>query len=130
MSSLSLLSSVTPHNTAHLLDVHVEVVEAVLVDVVAGEGPHVLPLDPELLRRDVQPEEHVHGRHAWCRGTLDLAHYQYVAMSPTWLEVAADPAVVGPAGDGGRQQLLEGVVEPRTGDHQRGEDVVCLGALV
>ena len=53
-----------------------------------------------------------------------------INMSPTWLEVPADPAVVGPAGDGGRQQLLEGVVEPRTGDHQRGEDVVCLGALV
>ena len=78
MSSLSLLSSETPYNDAHLLDVHVEVVEAVLVDVVAGEGPHVLPLDPELLRRDVQPEEHVHGRHAWVWGTLDLAHCQYV----------------------------------------------------
>ena len=50
---------------AHLLYVHVEIVEAVLVDVVAGEGPHVLPLDPELLSRDVQPQEHVHGRHAW-----------------------------------------------------------------
>ena len=53
------------HNNTHLLNVHVEVVEAVLVDVVAGEGPHVLPLDPELLSRDVQPQEHVHGRHAW-----------------------------------------------------------------
>ena len=63
-------------------------------------------------------------------GYRDLAHYQNVNMSPTWLEVAADPAVVGPVGDGGRQQLLEGVVQPRTGDHHRGEDVVCLGALV
>ena len=53
------------HTNAHLLNVHVEVVKAVLVDVVAGEGPHVLPLDPELLSRDVQPQEHVHGRHAW-----------------------------------------------------------------
>ena len=63
-------------------------------------------------------------------GYRDLTNYQNVNMSPTWFEVPADPAVVGPVGDGGRQQLLEGVVQPRTGDHHRGEDVVCLGALM
>lgn len=44
----------------HLVQVHVEVVQAVLVDVVGGEGPAVLPLHPKLLRRGVEAEENIH----------------------------------------------------------------------
>ena len=51
----------------HLVHVHVEVVQAVLVDVVGGEGPAVLPLHPELLRRSVEAEEDVHGGDSWTR---------------------------------------------------------------
>ena len=46
--------------SSHLVDVHVEVLEAVLVDVVCGEGPAVLSLHPELLSRRVQTKEDVH----------------------------------------------------------------------
>ena len=44
----------------HLVHVHVEVLKAVLVNIVCGEGPAVLPFHPELLRRRVEAKEDVH----------------------------------------------------------------------
>ena len=49
----------------HLVHVHVEVLQAVLVDVVSGEGPAVLPLDPKLLRRGVEAEKNIHRGDTW-----------------------------------------------------------------
>ena len=49
----------------HLVQVHVEVVQAVLVNVVGGEGPAVLPLHPKLLRWGVEAEENIHRGDTW-----------------------------------------------------------------
>ena len=53
--------SSTSHSVyGHLVHVHVEVLQAVLVDIVSGEGPAVLPFHPELLRRRVEAKEDIH----------------------------------------------------------------------